>query len=64
MIYLLAILLPPVAVFLRGTRLQALLNLLLTLIGYVPGMIHAILVLMWQKAAQRDEVLYEKLNDQ
>jgi uncharacterized membrane protein YqaE (UPF0057 family) len=64
MIYVLAIFLPPVAVLLRGTRLQAFLNLVLTMIGYVPGMIHAILVIMWQTADHRDHLLYEKLNDQ
>ena len=64
MIYLLAILLPPVAVLLVGTRLQALLNLLLTMIGYVPGIIHAILVVIWHKAAQRDQRLYKTMNNQ
>jgi uncharacterized membrane protein YqaE (UPF0057 family) len=42
--YLLAILLPPLAVLLCGRPLQALLNLVLTLCLWVPGMIHAILV--------------------
>lgn len=42
--YLLAILLPPVAVLFCGKPVQALLNLLLTLLFYIPGMIHAILV--------------------
>ncbi len=42
--YLLAILLPPVAVLFCGKPVQALLNLLLTLFFYIPGMIHAILV--------------------
>jgi uncharacterized membrane protein YqaE (UPF0057 family) len=64
MVYLLAILLPPVAVLLTGTRLQALLNLLLTLIGYVPGMIHAILVIMWHKADQHDRAMYRAINEQ
>ncbi len=42
--YLLAILLPPVAVFLHGSAGQTLLNVLLTLIGWLPGVIHALLV--------------------
>jgi uncharacterized membrane protein YqaE (UPF0057 family) len=42
--YLLAILLPPVAVLLCGKWVQALLNLVLTLFFWVPGAIHAILV--------------------
>jgi uncharacterized membrane protein YqaE (UPF0057 family) len=44
MLYLVAILLPPVAVFLAGKPFQALFNLILTLLLYVPGLIHALLV--------------------
>jgi uncharacterized membrane protein YqaE (UPF0057 family) len=51
--YLLAILLPPVAVLLNGKPVQALLNLLLTLLFWVPGVIHAILVVMDEKAERR-----------
>ena len=42
--YLLAILLPPLAVLVCGKPVQALLNLLLTLCFWVPGAVHAILV--------------------
>jgi len=42
--YLLAILLPPIAVLLCGRPLQALLNLVLTLIFWVPGAVHAVLI--------------------
>lgn len=42
--YLLAILLPPLAVLLCGKPFQALLNLVLTLCFWVPGAIHALLV--------------------
>lgn len=42
--YLLAILLPPVAVLLCGRPVQALLNLVLTLFLWVPGVVHACLV--------------------
>ena len=38
---LLCILLPPVAVFLCGKPIQALINLLLTLLLWFPGAIHA-----------------------
>ena len=38
-----AILLPPLAVYLqRGLGLHFWLNILLTLVGWVPGMIHAV----------------------
>ena len=44
---LLAILLPPVGVFLQvGLGLHFWLNLLLTLMGYLPGIIHAIWVIL------------------
>ncbi len=44
MLYLVAILLPPVAVLIAGKPVQAVLNVLLTLMLWVPGMIHALLV--------------------
>ena len=44
---LLAILLPPLGVFLQvGIGLHFWLNLLLTLLGYVPGIIHAVWVIL------------------
>lgn len=53
MLYLLAVILPPVAVLFVGKPIQALLNLILTLIGWIPGMIHAILVVNEHKADKR-----------
>ena len=56
MLYFLAILLPPVAVFLAGGRpMQALLNLVLTLLGWIPGVIHVFLVVGEYKADKRAE---------
>ena len=44
---LIAILIPPLGVFLQvGLGLQFWLNILLTILGYVPGIIHAIWVIM------------------
>ncbi len=43
---LLAILLPPVGVFLQvGIGLQFWLNILLTILGYIPGIVHAVWVI-------------------
>jgi uncharacterized membrane protein YqaE (UPF0057 family) len=53
MLYLLAILLPPAAVLFVGKPFQALLNLILTLIFYIPGVIHAVLVVKDAKADKR-----------
>ncbi len=44
MLYILAILVPPVAVLLCGKPIQALVNLILTLCFYIPGAVHACLV--------------------
>lgn len=44
---LLAILLPPVGVFLQvGLGLHFWLNILLTLLGYIPGIIHALYIIL------------------
>lgn len=44
---LLAILLPPVGVFLEvGLGLHFWLNIVLTLLGYVPGIIHAVYIIL------------------
>jgi len=44
---LLAILLPPVGVFLQvGLGLAFWINLVLTLLGYIPGIIHAVWVIL------------------
>jgi uncharacterized membrane protein YqaE (UPF0057 family) len=43
---LLAILLPPVGVFLQvGIGPQFWINILLTLLGYIPGIVHAIWII-------------------
>ncbi|MFB6366414.1 YqaE/Pmp3 family membrane protein [Paenibacillus elgii] len=53
--YLLAILLPPVAVLFCGKPIQALLNFILTLFFWLPGVIHACLVVHERKQDQRME---------
>lgn len=51
--YLLAIILPPVAVLLCGKPFQFLLNIVLTLCFWLPGAIHAILVVNSHLADER-----------
>lgn len=53
MMYLLALVLPPLAVLLVGKPFQAILNLILTLFFWLPGAIHAILVVHEKKANKR-----------
>ncbi|PEE44855.1 YqaE/Pmp3 family membrane protein [Bacillus pseudomycoides] len=66
MMYLLAILFPPLAVLLCGKLFQAIINFFLTLIVWVPGVIHAILVVNDKKADRRLEKqirAYDKINN-
>ena len=53
MLYLIAILFPPLAVLLAGKPFQAVLSVLLTLCFYLPGLIHAVLVINDSKATKR-----------
>lgn len=55
MLYLLAIFLPPVAVLMAGKPGQALLNTGLTLLLWVPGIIHAFMVVNNYYADQRTD---------
>lgn len=61
MIYLAAILLPPVAVLFLGKPVQAILNLVLTLFFWLPGIIHAILVINHHNAEKRHKETLEAL---
>ena len=55
--YLLAILLPPVAVLICGKPIQALINVVLCFLLYIPGIIHAVMVVNEYKADERAERL-------
>jgi len=55
--YLIAVILPPLAVLLCGKPGQALLNFLLTLLLWVPGVVHALVVVASHKADLRNEAL-------
>ena len=59
--YLLAILLPPIAVFLCGKPIQGILNIILTLCLYVPGQIHALFVVHSHLADKRADKIVEAL---
>ncbi|HJE19004.1 MAG TPA: YqaE/Pmp3 family membrane protein [Aliicoccus persicus] len=49
MMYLLAVIAPPIAVLFSGKPFQAILNVFLTLIVWLPGAIHAVLVVKERK---------------
>lgn len=66
MLYLLAILLPPLAVLMCGKPFQAILNLIamVTLIGWIPAIIHAMLVVSSHHADQRNQRVVSELRRQ
>ena len=53
--YLLAIVLPPVAVLLCGKPFQAILNLILTMFLWIPGVVHALFIVNSHLADVRTE---------
>lgn len=61
--YLLAILLPPVAVLTCGKPIQALLNIILTLFLWIPGAVHAILVVNSYFADKRTRQLERAIRE-
>ena len=60
--YFLAIILPPVAVFLCAKPIQALLNLFLTILGWIPGVIHALFVVHSHLEDKRADKIVEAIN--
>lgn len=59
--YLLAVLLPPVAVLFCGKPVQFVLNLVLTLCFWVPGMVHALFVVHGHLADKRADRIVEAI---
>lgn len=57
MLYVLAVLVPPLAVLLVGKPFQALINFGLCFLLWVPAVIHAIAVVSEAKADRRNEKL-------
>ena len=65
MLYLFCIILPPLAVFLCGFKpLSFIINIILTCLGWLPGMIHAILVVNEAKADKRVKKIEKKIEEQ
>jgi uncharacterized membrane protein YqaE (UPF0057 family) len=59
--YILAIFLPPVAVLMCGKPSAALLNLFLCLLLWVPGVVHAFIVINQTENDKRTEVIMRKV---
>ena len=62
--YLFAILLPPVAVLMCYRPISALLNVLLCVLFWIPGVIHAILLVASFEAKQRTQIMAGAINRQ
>ncbi len=62
--YFLAIILPPLAVFLCGKPIQGVLNIVLTILGIIPGIIHALFVVHAHLADKRNEKLVDAIKSQ
>lgn len=61
--YIIAIFLPPLAVFLCGKPLQGVLNIFLTLLFWVPGVIHALLVVHGHLADKRTDRIVKAIQE-
>jgi uncharacterized membrane protein YqaE (UPF0057 family) len=59
--YLIAILLPPLAVLLCGKPLQAILNLVLTCFFWIPGVVHALFIVNETIADRRQGRLIKEM---
>ncbi len=59
--YILAIFLPPVAVLMCGKPGAALLNLLLCVLLWIPGVIHAFIVISQTENDKRTEKIMKKV---
>jgi uncharacterized membrane protein YqaE (UPF0057 family) len=64
MMYVLAIFLPPVAVLLAGKPFQAVINILLCLLLWIPGVIHAIAVVASSQADARTKRVVKEMRRQ
>ncbi len=61
MLFFLCVLLPPVAVLLTGRMGSFFLSLVLTLLGWLPGVIHAFFVVSDYKSEQRLNALKKEI---
>jgi len=62
--YVLALLLPPLAVLFCGKPIQFFLNILLCLLGWIPGVVHAVLVVHEHLNDKRTEKLIRAMKQQ
>ena len=61
--YLLAIILPPLAVLFCGKPIQFFLNIILTLLGWLPGAVHALFVVNSHLADKRTDKIVKAIKN-
>ena len=61
--YVIAIFLPPLAVFLCGKPLQTIVNIVLCMCFWIPGVIHALFVVHNHLADQRTDRIVEAIRE-
>ena len=62
--FFLCLFVPPLAALISGGFLSCLLNLLLTSLGWIPGVIHAFMVVNNDKAEQRNQEQIAAIREQ
>ena len=62
--YILAIFIPPIAVFLCGKPFQGIISIFLTLLFWIPGVIHALFVVHNHLADKRTDRIVKAIRQQ
>ena len=62
--FVLCIIFPPLAALIAGGLMSGILNFILTLLGWIPGMIHAFMVVNNDKAEKRNQEQIQAIKEQ
>ena len=62
--FFLCIFFPPLAALISGGFMSCILNIFLTLLGWIPGMIHAFMVVNDEKAEKRNQEQIKVIQEQ
>jgi uncharacterized membrane protein YqaE (UPF0057 family) len=62
--FFLCVFFPPLAALISGGLMSGILNLFLTLLGWIPGMIHAFMVVNNERAEKRNQEHIEAIQNQ
>ena len=62
--FILCIIFPPLAALIAGGLMSGILNFILTLLGWIPGMIHAFMVVNNNEAEKRNQEQIQAIKEQ